>query len=520
MRPILDGVDRVRARLGAGLVRRGDIVLFQRDGRLIVHRVVGRTAAGVRTRGDACRGFDPDLLPEERILGVATHLLGAERPIELDGAGAGLLRPFLAAVSSAAGWIGVDPAGPGQGAGFLARCRDRLLAPPYRAILRGSFRAYARGSRLRTRVGNLFPEAAIRFLVARLAPGPAREQVPPPADAASWRRAAARAVQLGMGSLFLHRLRERGEAGLTPPEILRDLERTHYAQALYNTRALADLARVIGAFRAEGLHPVVLKGAALAGRRYLQLAHRAISDLDLLLPASEIERADRVLRDLGYRQSCPPGWEAFYAHHHHSAPYLPPRGHPRLEIHVGLLDRRWRQQPDLEGMLARAVELPFGGTSAWALATEDQILHACLHLAVSGRFLRGMKDLADIDLLVRSPEGLDLELILAAAERPGVGRVLHYALGLAHDLFATPIPPGLAAALRAYRLPFLEDRALRRLARAGVAAVPDEGDSFGLATSQWLISVWLGDERWGTRCRRLLARALGGERGDPSPRAA
>jgi hypothetical protein len=520
MRPILDGVDRVRARLGGTSVRRGDIVLFHREGRLIVHRVVGRCTAGVRTRGDACRGFDPEILPERQILGVATQLLGAGRPIDLDGAGASILRPFLAAVSSAAGWLGLDPAGPHPGAGRLARCRDRVLAPPYCVLLRWSFKAYAGGARLRARFGNLFPDTAIRFLVERLAPRPARRQVPPPSDPAAWRRAAFRAVQLGMGPLFLQHLRERGEAAAAPPEIVRDLERTQFAQALYNTRALADLGRVVGALRAAGLRPVVLKGAALAGRCYDPVALRAISDLDLLLPAGELERADEVLRGLGYRQSCPPGWEEFYAQHHHRAPYLPPRGHPRLEIHVGLLDPRWRQQPDIEVMIARAVEMPFGGAAGWALAPEDQLVHACLHLAVSGRFLRGMKDLADIDLLLRRPGGLDVGAILAAAERPGIGRALHYAFALARELFDTPLEPRLAEALRVYRLPFLEDRALRRLARAGVVSIPETGEAVGLATSQWLVSVWLGDERWSARSRRVLARVLGGERDDLSPRTA
>jgi hypothetical protein len=171
-------------------------------------------------------------------------------------------------------------------------------------------------------------------------------------------------------------------------------------------------------------------------------------------------------------------------------------------------------------MLARAVELPFGATSAWALAPEDQLIHASLHLAVSGRFLRGMKDLADIDLLLRSPEGLDLGAILAAARRPGIGRALHYALALASDLFDTPLDPRLDTALRAYRLPLLEDRARRRMARANVSSVPDTGESLGLATSQWLVSVWLAEEGFGARWRRLLARALGGERDNLSPRTA
>ena len=73
MAPILEGLQRIRARMGDRNPRFGDVVLFYRRGNLIGHRVVGRRRGLFLTRGDSGRGFDPLLDPKD-LVGVVTHL--------------------------------------------------------------------------------------------------------------------------------------------------------------------------------------------------------------------------------------------------------------------------------------------------------------------------------------------------------------------------------------------------------------------------------------------------------------
>jgi len=113
----------------------------------------GRTSSGFRTRGDATKGFDPNPLPDDDVLGVVTHLLWSDREVDLEGAGAGLLRWLLGVVSLMAGWIRLSPPGPLPGTRLLPRIRDILAAPVYRLFLRGSFRAYVLFSRAEKRHG-------------------------------------------------------------------------------------------------------------------------------------------------------------------------------------------------------------------------------------------------------------------------------------------------------------------------------------------------------------------------------
>jgi len=60
-------------------VRRGDVVLFWRGGRLFAHRVVARTPGGmVTTRGDAHWHDDP-AVPAEDVLGIVQSVLRKDK---------------------------------------------------------------------------------------------------------------------------------------------------------------------------------------------------------------------------------------------------------------------------------------------------------------------------------------------------------------------------------------------------------------------------------------------------------
>ena len=85
-----------------------------------------------------------------------------------------------------------------------------------------------------------------------------------------------RAIRLGMGPMLLHILREIRALGDLPPDIGEVLEKSYYLQGLYNAKALAELAGILAEMEREGLSPIVLKGAALAGRSYSNVALRSL----------------------------------------------------------------------------------------------------------------------------------------------------------------------------------------------------------------------------------------------------
>lgn len=508
MHPILEGIQRLRARMGSDRVGFGDIVLFYRGGNLIAHRVVRRTAGGVVTRGDSTRGFDPGPLPRHEILGVVTDLLWGGRVVPLGGPGGRLLRPLLGTISLAAGALRIAPPGAARAGTVLGRLRDATAGPAYRVTLRAIFRTYAAASRASRRISRALPRREHRVLLAWLRPHAASR------PAGGWgepRRFARHAVRLGMAPMLWHHLKTEGAAGRLPADVARDLERTWYAQALYNSVALNELAGIVADLSARGVTPVVLKGAALAGRLYEGIALRTLSDLDILVRPEEMAAADRVLRARGYVQRRSPEADSFYAGHHHAAPYLPPRGGPRVEVHSGLVDPRQPLRPDVEAMRARARPARFGEAPALVFRPEDQLLHAALHLSLSDRFVRGVKDLTDLDLLARL-EGFDWDLLVASAEGVALGRPIYYALLQARDVFGTPVPGPAWDRLRRHRLPWLEHRLLRATTRLYLTALSEPEEFFGMATAKGLAGVLLIEprarRRWAWIARRLAGRAV------------
>jgi Uncharacterised nucleotidyltransferase len=106
------------------------------------------------------------------------------------------------------------------------------------------------------------------------------------------------------------------------------------------------------------------------------------------------------------------------------------------------------------------------------LAPADMVLHSMVHLFNNDDLQHALRDLSDIDALLRQ-FGLDLghdghsgddgregfwALLAERAEALHLTRALHHGLRHAHALLGTPVPPGVLDGLR-------------RFSRAGVAQV-------------------------------------------------
>jgi len=94
-------------------------------------------------------------------------------------------------------------------------------------------------------------------------------------------------------------------------------------------------------------------------------------------------------------------------------------------------------------------------------------------MALGDRFVRGVKDLCDIDRLARQGNDLDWDLLLRSARAQELERILYYSLHLARWAFGTPVPAPTWARLRRHRLPYPEDRLLKAVATTYVTALPN-----------------------------------------------
>jgi len=130
---------------------------------------------------------------------------------------------------------------------------------------------------------------------------------------------------------------------------------------------------------------------------------------------------------------------------------LPPLRHIRrgtvLDVHRAILPETARLKPSSDKLLAaaRALEPPHRFA---VLSPADMVLHSMVHLFHNDDLSHGLRDLSDLDLLLRHHGRAPRfwEQLLARARELDLARPLHYGLRYAHRLLATPVPPDVLVA--------------------------------------------------------------------------
>ncbi|CAL1241659.1 nucleotidyltransferase domain-containing protein [Candidatus Methylocalor cossyra] len=242
---------------------------------------------------------------------------------------------------------------------------------------------------------------------------------------------------------------------------------------------------------------VVLKGAGylLAGLRVAE--GRTFADVDLLLSRESLIQAERALRDGGWQAPALDDYDQRYyrAWMHELPPLRHPERQVEVDLHHTLAPPTGRIKVDPAPLLAAAV--PLAGSRFWVPGPADMVLHSALHLFYGGEFDHGLRDLSDLDLLMREFGARDPGFWPALVDRAtalGLGRPLAYALRYTQRLFRTPVPEPIVA--RADRLG--PPKPLRRVMDAlfetaltprNPAAV--EGASAQARRLLWIRSHWL-----------------------------
>ena len=270
---------------------------------------------------------------------------------------------------------------------------------------------------------------------------------------------AARAERL-IGSLAF-----RLEGRPVPPKVERilDAARRDAVQARLQAVWEAEMAR--RALAPLAIPIVLLKGNAFLAAGLDAGLGRAVGDLDILVPKDSIEAVETALLGAGWeRVKEADGYDdLYYRQWMHELPPLIHRTRDRMiDVHHTILPATARPTPDAAALIAdsRALE---GGLRI--LSPADMIVHAAAHLFADGDLSGGLRNLWDIDRLLRQFGG-DAGFWLRLAERARLhqlSRPVALALRLSARLFGTPVDRAVAGRSR------LADRlfAARLLARNG-----------------------------------------------------
>jgi hypothetical protein len=116
-----------------------------------------------------------------------------------------------------------------------------------------------------------------------------------------------------------------------------------------------------------------------------------------------------------------------------------------IDLHHAILPLTARIKSDPQPLFENARSLP-GFENLYVLAPADMLLHSATHLFTEGDYNHGLRDLADLDSLLRhfSTDPGFWEELGRRAEALNLGRPLYYALHYCHTVLDTPIPSQLA----------------------------------------------------------------------------
>lgn len=267
---------------------------------------------------------------------------------------------------------------------------------------------------------------------------------------------AARAEQL-IGSLAC-----RMEGREVPERVAAIFEAARADAAQVRTQALWEAEMAHRALARLGLPVILLKGTAFHAANLDAAKGRSVGDLDILVPHDSLAEVEDALIAAGWERMKDKGGydDDYYRRWMHELPPLIHRTRDRMiDVHHTILPLTARPTPDAGALIAGSVELANGLRT---LSPPDMIVHAAAHLFADGDLAGGLRNLWDIDRLLREFDSPDFWPDLAEAARlHRLEAPVARALRLANRLYGTPVVKKVAGRVRFADLLF-EARLLAR----------------------------------------------------------
>lgn len=276
----------------------------------------------------------------------------------------------------------------------------------------------------------------------------------------AWDDVAIAAIALGLAPL----LHAKVQGLALPPQARAKLAVTYAGTQHRNAAIAQQLAELLAACAAVDLDAMVLKGGYLAFQLYPDPALRGMSDLDLFFRPGDLPRAEAVLQGLSYQGKHKSADEGPGIVKHTSTykretagepaatpnPYLSTAGDRHVDPHGSLEESWFGLRVDVTpGVWERSRRMTLLGQPAFAMASEDLLLHLSVHLVF--HLLMGKPSLVqlyDIAFLCQTVP-LDWDALLARSAGRDAMPFLYAALHLAVAVFGAPAPVEMLADLRA-----------------------------------------------------------------------
>lgn len=266
----------------------------------------------------------------------------------------------------------------------------------------------------------------------------------------------------------------------------------HVAAQRHKLAVHAEVAHIRKALQPIGVPIILLKGAAYAIAKLPPASGRFFSDIDILVPKESVNAVEAALLMNGWIATHP---DAYDQHYYRTWMHeLPPMQHVKrmtvIDVHHAIVPQTSPVQPDPVKlrMAARPVE---GFADLLVLGPVDMVLHSAVHLFHDGEFDHGLRDLVDLDALLRH-FGCRREFwveLIQRAEEMQLSRPLFYALRYAERFLKTPVPASTRQAADAAKPNLLLLRCMDAIFQRGILGVVPWNPEHSASLSHFLLYI-------------------------------
>jgi hypothetical protein len=253
-------------------------------------------------------------------------------------------------------------------------------------------------------------------------------------------------IGVARSEAMLATLAHRLEGADLPPTVAALFADQRAAAAVAQRQALWEAEMARRALSSVGIEFVLLKGAAYAAAKMACAAGRQIGDLDILVLASDIRRAENALLNAGWEWvKSDPYDDFYYREHMHELPPLIHKSRDRMiDVHHTILPRTHRITPDALALVSDAVTSADG---FGVLNPADMACHCAAHMLADGDLQGGLRNLWDFHLMTRDFAAADPRLweqLDMRARLHGLRDAVQRAARLSRDLYGAVVPAGWA----------------------------------------------------------------------------
>ncbi|MEZ5571787.1 MAG: nucleotidyltransferase family protein [Halioglobus sp.] len=230
-----------------------------------------------------------------------------------------------------------------------------------------------------------------------------------------------------------------------PPAIGRHFFTAHLVHEKQKRDLNYDCEKIRLALHTIGEKLVLLKGAAYLQAELPVSRGRLITDIDIIVPHRRIEAVEDVLRNAGWEGGEISAYDdRYYRNWGHEIPPLTNlKRETTLDVHHNILPPTAGPNVNAEILFERLIEVKPG---IFTLSLQDMVIHSATHLFHEGEFHHGLRDLWDLDRMLRDFPTRDTQfwdgLISRAQELDLLGSLFH-GLNYAQQIFSTPLPSGI-----------------------------------------------------------------------------